>query len=165
MANHLARVEVWVQTWLERLAATNPKYGFDVFTDMDFHHGIANLNGYRLIVLDSHPEYWTGAMRSALDRYLALGGHVVNISGDGLFDRLSIGIQGGIHARHGICLPTVRYRTGQMAAANVPFWVKPTKSYLAMPGWTAAAAPIPSSRRAPGLCRLSCALRPDLLRH
>lgn len=79
--NHLTRAELWVLDWL---ATTG--YRFDVYTDTDFHDGIDGLAGYKGLIVDTHPEYWTATMLDNLEAYLAVGGNVFYMGGNGLFE-------------------------------------------------------------------------------
>ncbi|MEZ4387017.1 MAG: DUF6605 domain-containing protein [Candidatus Krumholzibacteriia bacterium] len=81
--NHLTRAELWVLDWL---ATTG--YRFDVFTDIDFHAGIPDLAAYRGLILDTHPEYWTLEMLDNLEAYLAGGGCVLYMAGNGIFEQV-----------------------------------------------------------------------------
>jgi N,N-dimethylformamidase len=56
----------------------------DLLTDADLHRGgQARLAGYRGLVTGSHPEYWTAAMRDALDGFRDGGGHIAYLGGNG----------------------------------------------------------------------------------
>jgi N,N-dimethylformamidase len=56
----------------------------DLITDADLHRGgLRRLEGYRGVVTGSHPEYWTGAMRDALDGFRDAGGHIAYLGGNG----------------------------------------------------------------------------------
>lgn len=80
--NHLTRAELWTLNWLE-----DQGYRFDVYSDLDFHQGISGLASYKALILNTHPEYWTDEMRDALEAYLASGGNLVYLGGNGLFER------------------------------------------------------------------------------
>jgi Tachylectin len=80
--NHTTRAELWLLGWLE-----DAGYRFDVYSDGDFHKGIEDLSRYKALVLNTHPEYWTTAMRDNLDEYLASGGNLLYLAGNGLFER------------------------------------------------------------------------------
>ena len=82
--NHLARAESWVLGWLEE-----NRYRCDVYSDIDFHRGIPRLVDYKALVLNTHPEYWTDAMFDELDAYLAAGGCVLYLGGNGIYERVS----------------------------------------------------------------------------
>jgi len=79
---HLTRGELWPLGWLER-------EGFrpDVYTDIDFHNGI-DLAPYRCVLLTTHPEYWSVRMYDNLVGYLAGGGSVIYLAGNGLFENV-----------------------------------------------------------------------------
>lgn len=79
--DHLARGELWVLGWLE-----DEGYRFHVYSDLDFHRGIDGLAGYRGLILQTHPEYWTNQMRDHLDAYLAGGGRLIYLAGNGLYE-------------------------------------------------------------------------------
>jgi hypothetical protein len=79
--NHLTLAELWVLGWLE-----DSGYGVDLYSDHDFHQGIENFAGYKGLILNTHPEYWTTQMLDHLESYLALGGSVVYLGGNGIFE-------------------------------------------------------------------------------
>ena len=68
--------------WLERAG-----YDVDVVTDLDLHEGDALL-GRRLLVAFGHQEYWTRAMRDAVERHTAAGGNVAFFSGNTAYFRV-----------------------------------------------------------------------------
>ncbi|HEX2913338.1 MAG TPA: N,N-dimethylformamidase beta subunit family domain-containing protein [Chloroflexia bacterium] len=80
--NHLTRAELWVLNWLEESG-----YPVDVYSDFDFHSGIENLASYKALILSTHPEYWTTQMLDNLENYLAQGGNLLYLGGNGLFER------------------------------------------------------------------------------
>ena len=82
--DHLARAESWVLGWLEEAG-----YAFDVYTDLDFDAGIPDLNHYKALVLNTHPEYWTLQMFDRLEAYLAQGGRLLYLGGNGLYERVA----------------------------------------------------------------------------
>ncbi|GAB2177909.1 hypothetical protein DLREEDagr8_34670 [Dongia sp. agr-C8] len=56
----------------------------DLLTDADLDRGgLAQLQGYRGLITGSHPEYWTAAMRDALDGFRDAGGHIAYLGGNG----------------------------------------------------------------------------------
>ncbi|MDQ7249240.1 N,N-dimethylformamidase beta subunit family domain-containing protein [Dongia sedimenti] len=56
----------------------------DILTDADLDRGgLARLEGYRGLVTGSHPEYWTAALRDALDGFRDSGGHIAYLGGNG----------------------------------------------------------------------------------
>jgi N,N-dimethylformamidase len=80
-ATHLLMADLYVNYFLERAGVD-----FGVITDEDLHLGGAeSLAGCRTLVLSAHPEYWTRAMLDALEAFLARGGSVMYLGGNGLF--------------------------------------------------------------------------------
>jgi N,N-dimethylformamidase len=43
------------------------------------------LDGYKVLIAGSHPEYWTGQMLDALEGYLAGGGRLMYLGGNGFY--------------------------------------------------------------------------------
>jgi N,N-dimethylformamidase len=72
--------ELYLVDWLERNG-----FEHDVVTDEDLDRDADVLDGYLAVILGSHPEYVTGAMRDGLGRYLGKGGHLLYLGGNGLF--------------------------------------------------------------------------------
>ncbi len=61
-------------------------FAFDVLTDDLLHHeGVSVLQPYRAVVTGSHPEYWTTAMLDARDAWLAAGGRLAYLGGNGFY--------------------------------------------------------------------------------
>lgn len=78
---HNLTANLYLVDWLERLG-----FAYDTFADEDLHGaGARLLEPYRCLILGSHPEYWTAAMVDALEAYIAGGGRVVYLGGNGLF--------------------------------------------------------------------------------
>jgi len=81
--NHITRAELWVLDWL---AASG--YRVDVYADLDFHLGIQDVQDYKGFILNTHPEYWTHEMLDRLEAYLAGGGTVLYLGGNGVYERI-----------------------------------------------------------------------------
>jgi hypothetical protein len=77
--SHLTRGELWVLGWLEQ-EGHRP----DVYTDIDFHTG--EVGQYPLLVLSTHPEYWTTRMYDNLKAFLDAGGCVAYLGGNGIYE-------------------------------------------------------------------------------
>lgn len=59
---------------------------YDIITDDDLHRsGMGALAKFRAVVTGSHPEYWSPQMLSGLDAYLAKGGRLVYLGGNGFY--------------------------------------------------------------------------------
>ncbi|MGW5672944.1 N,N-dimethylformamidase beta subunit family domain-containing protein [Micromonospora sp. NPDC003776] len=67
---------------------------FDCYDDADLHASGAWLSSYRALVLGSHPEYWSEAMRQHLADYQAGGGRVIYAGGNGIYERVSFSDDG-----------------------------------------------------------------------
>ena len=80
--NHVTRAELWVLSWLEEAG-----YSVDVYSDYDFHSGIEDFGNYKALILSTHPEYWTVEMLDNLEAYLAAGGNLLYLGGNGIFER------------------------------------------------------------------------------
>lgn len=68
--------------WLERRA------NVDYCCDLDLHDDRARLDVYRLLLAFGHHEYWTDAMRSALDEHLARGRNAAFFTGNTCWFRI-----------------------------------------------------------------------------
>jgi hypothetical protein len=120
---HLTRGELWILGWLE-----GQGHSPDVLTDVDFHDDGCDPGQYPLLVVGTHPEYWTPRMYDRLASYLDAGGSLAYLGGNGLFetgeyddDRTAmvfrLGIEGG--AREA-ALFRVQGRTGTLAPRRRP---------------------------------------------
>jgi hypothetical protein len=66
--------------WLETAG-----YQYDLATDEDAHTDPRLFERYRCVMTDAHAEYWTVAMRRGLERFLAGGGALAYLGGNGLY--------------------------------------------------------------------------------
>lgn len=87
--NHLTAAEIWFATWLE-----DAGYEFDVCTDHDLHQGTPDLTGYKGVVMSTHPEYWSLEMAQRLKDYVAGGGRVLYLGGNGIFRNTTFAADG-----------------------------------------------------------------------
>lgn len=73
--------DLYLIDWLEE-----KEFTYDVAADEDLHHeGLDFLANYKVIVTGTHPEYWTIQMIDALEAFLAQGGRLVYLGGNGFF--------------------------------------------------------------------------------
>jgi len=90
---HLTRAELWVLTWLEENG-----YPFHLYTDHDLDRGIDGISQgnspYKALILNTHPEYWTAAMYDNLGTYLANGGSVIYLGGNGIYEQVELTADG-----------------------------------------------------------------------
>lgn len=78
---HQLSADLHLIDWLEHSGVR-----YDVVTDHDLDaDGSALLEPYRVMLTGSHPEYWTNDMLDALENYLARGGRVMYLGGNGLY--------------------------------------------------------------------------------
>jgi N,N-dimethylformamidase len=63
---------------------------YDVITDEDLHRaGVSILDGYRVVLTGSHPEYVSLREMEAIEQYLAAGGRLMYLGGNGFYWRVS----------------------------------------------------------------------------
>jgi N,N-dimethylformamidase len=78
---HQFNADLHLTDWLEVKG-----FSFDVITDEDLHvERTALLAPYHVVLTGSHPEYWTGQMLDALEAYLAKGGRLMYLGGNGFY--------------------------------------------------------------------------------
>ena len=82
--SHLMRGEIFAHRWLEENG-----YAYDVASDHDLHRDPSQLEGYRVLVINGHSEYWSAEAYHAVDAFLRSGGAVVVMSGNTMFWRVS----------------------------------------------------------------------------
>ena len=83
--SHMLRSEIWLADWLQSNA-----YAVDFYTDLDLHNGV-DFNGYRCLILNTHPEYWTMPMMDAVRGFLDQGGSLLYLGGNGAYRPTSLG--------------------------------------------------------------------------
>ncbi len=75
--------DLLIVSWLERLGD-----GYDVLTDHVLHaEGAEALDGYRVVITASHPEYYSTPMLDNLETFLRRGGRMMYLGGNGFFWR------------------------------------------------------------------------------
>lgn len=78
---HQFAADLHLIDWLEEKG-----FGYDVVTDDDLHaEGSGLLSAYRVVLTGSHPEYWTGRMLDGMEGYLAGGGKLMYLGGNGFY--------------------------------------------------------------------------------
>lgn len=78
---HQLSADLHIIDWLEAKG-----FRHDVITDHDLHDdGMRLLSGYSVVVTGSHPEYWTLQMLDSIDEYLAAGGRLIYMGGNGFY--------------------------------------------------------------------------------
>lgn len=67
--------------WLE-----HQNYDYEVLTDEDLHvEGLAALKPYNVVISGSHPEYYSEEMLDATEDYIAEGGRLIYMGGNGYY--------------------------------------------------------------------------------
>jgi N,N-dimethylformamidase len=78
---HKVTSSLYLIDWLEHCRISH-----DAVVDEDLHlRGADLLAPYRVVILGSHPEYWSLEMLSALRAYVDAGGRVLYLGGNGLY--------------------------------------------------------------------------------
>jgi len=78
---HSLNADLMLVDWMEQKG-----FAHDVLTDEDLHFdGLPLLAPYKVVLTGCHPEYWTGPMLDAMDAYLAQGGRLMYLGGNGFY--------------------------------------------------------------------------------
>lgn len=79
-ACHVAPAEWRLLGWLEREG-----YRYDLYADYQLHDGTLDLDAYQVLILNTHPEYWSEEMYRAVKRWVfERGGKLLYLGGNGL---------------------------------------------------------------------------------
>ena len=103
--------------WLEGLGQP-----YDVITDEDLHaEGRTLLDGYRVLITGSHPEYYSTPMWDAVDAFQRGGGRHMALGGNGFYWRIAWhdSLPGVLEMRRGIA--GVRTWEGEPGEDNLSF--------------------------------------------
>lgn len=82
--SHLCRQDRFTQTWLETHG-----YPYDVLSDTDVHVDPHALDGYKVLYVVGHSEYWSFEAMEHVKRFLDRGGNLIALSGNTAFWRVS----------------------------------------------------------------------------
>lgn len=78
--SHVAPAEWRLLAWLEREG-----FEYDLYSDYQLHSGILPLKDYKILILNTHPEYWSVEMyRKVKDWVFKNNGNLVYLGGDGI---------------------------------------------------------------------------------
>jgi hypothetical protein len=89
--SHLCRQDRFTQVWLETHG-----YNYDILSDTDLHFDPGILDGYDVLFVVGHSEYWSFEAMNAVSRFLDRGGNAVVLSGNTAFWRVSFSADGSI---------------------------------------------------------------------
>jgi N,N-dimethylformamidase len=78
-ACHLAPAEWRLLAWLEREG-----FAYDLYADAQLDDGTLDLAAYRVLILNTHPEYWTRRMFERARDWVGAGGRLAYLGGNGL---------------------------------------------------------------------------------
>lgn len=85
-ACHVAPAEWRLLGWMEREG-----FAYDLYAETHLHFGQLDLDAYRVLVISTHPEYWTRAMYESVKRWVyERGGRLVYLGGNGLNCEVSL---------------------------------------------------------------------------
>ncbi|CAA9585665.1 MAG: hypothetical protein AVDCRST_MAG88-3904 [uncultured Thermomicrobiales bacterium] len=77
---HLAPAEWRLLGWLEREG-----FGYDLWAEAQLHDGALDLDAYRVLILSTHPEYWSRAMYERVKAWVfERGGRMLYLGGNGI---------------------------------------------------------------------------------
>jgi hypothetical protein len=82
--SHLCRQDRFTQVWLETQG-----YDYDVVSDTDLHLDPHALQGYKVLYIVGHSEYWSSQGLEAVRQFLDGGGNAILLSGNTAFWRVS----------------------------------------------------------------------------
>lgn len=75
----LAPVEWRLLGWLEREG-----FGYDLYAEPQLNSGVLDLDAYRVLILNCHPEYWTTQMYHRVKSWVHGGGRLMYLGGNGI---------------------------------------------------------------------------------
>lgn len=79
-ACHIAPAEWRLFGWLEREG-----FSYDLYGETQLHHGILDLTRYRVLIISTHPEYWSRTMYARVKHWVFHeGGRLMYLGGNGL---------------------------------------------------------------------------------
>ncbi len=79
-ACHLAEAEWRLLGWMERQG-----FSYDLWAETQLHYGQLRLDDYRVLVISTHPEYWSEEMYRAVKSWVfERGGKLMYLGGNGL---------------------------------------------------------------------------------
>lgn len=79
-ASHVAPAEWRLLGWLERQG-----FDYDYYSEAQLHHGVVKLDDYRVLILSTHPEYWSEEMYRAVKSWVfERGGKLMYLGGNGI---------------------------------------------------------------------------------
>jgi hypothetical protein len=94
-SEHVAPTTWRLLGWLEREGIPH-----DLYAENQLDSGVLDLDRYRVLIIDQHPEYWTRKMYDAVKSWVfERGGRLMYLGGNGLDCEVEL-VDGGRAARH-----------------------------------------------------------------
>lgn len=79
-ACHLVPAEWRLLAWLEREG-----FAYDFYSDAQLHHGELDLDAYEVLIISTHPEYWTQMQYKRVKEWVyERGGKLMYLGGNGI---------------------------------------------------------------------------------
>jgi N,N-dimethylformamidase len=79
-ACHVAPAEWRLLAWLER-----EQFAYDYYAETQLHEGTLDLDAYKILIISTHPEYWSRKMYFAVKSWVhERGGKLMYLGGNGL---------------------------------------------------------------------------------
>jgi hypothetical protein len=82
---HLLAAELHLVRWLDRNG-----FQWDQYTDRNLHDDEYLLEPYKVVIIQTHPEYYTKQMYDRLYRYVQNGGRLMYLGGNGIWGKVVI---------------------------------------------------------------------------
>ncbi|MBM3262984.1 MAG: carboxypeptidase regulatory-like domain-containing protein [candidate division Zixibacteria bacterium] len=96
-ACHVAPAEWRFLGWMEREG-----FAYDLYAETQFHEGVLNLGDYRVLIITTHPEYWSRHMYHTLKKWVfERGGRLMYLGGNGLNCEVEFSDQYTMRVRNG----------------------------------------------------------------
>jgi hypothetical protein len=77
---HLAPAEWRLLAWLER-----ERFAYDFYSEHQLHSGLLDLDAYKVLVISTHPEYWSRVMYDRVKAWVwERGGRLMYLGGNGI---------------------------------------------------------------------------------
>lgn len=110
---HMAPAEWRLLGWLEREG-----YLYDLYAEHQLHTGTLDLNAYRVLILNTHPEYWSRQMYARVKEWVyEKGGRLLYLGGNGLNCEVEFVENDGVLAMR--CRTQIPGKEGKMSTPGI----------------------------------------------
>ena len=83
--DHLIRAELLIAKWLEK-----SEHNYVVYSEDDLNEDPSILKKHKIVLLPSHPEYYTEAMLNAIEQHIQGGGNILSLGGNALYYKIAM---------------------------------------------------------------------------